>query len=176
VVVQREEHLLKEILGFVALQALPPQEVPDVIAVRGDDVGELLAQQGGFVRGEPGASLHELREPLLALGLRRRGALAGVVRPSALVLLHRVASWMRGRVRRSSRPRTGYQILPTARSWFLKHRERLPAHRERLPMERESLPVSRESLPASREGLPVSREILPASREGLPASRETLPV
>ena len=81
------------------------QEVVDLVVVGGDDFGEHLAQQCGFVGGELGAAQHELGEPLAALCLPHPGALAGIGCPSAVVLRHRVSSSMQGRLRRSLRTR-----------------------------------------------------------------------
>jgi len=85
--VQREEHVLIELLGVVARRDAPPQVVPDLLVVRGEDVVEQLAQEGGFLGRELGASPWKLGDLRLALGFGRSGALAGVGRMVVLVLV-----------------------------------------------------------------------------------------
>ena len=71
--------------------------VSDLLVVRGEEVGEQLAQEGGFLGRKLGASPGKLGELLLALGFGRSGALAGVGRMLVLVSGHGKSSWVQCR-------------------------------------------------------------------------------
>ena len=71
--VQREEHVLNELLGVVVRRDAPPHAVPDLLVVRLEDVVEQLAQERGFLGRELGASPGKLADLRLALGFRRSG-------------------------------------------------------------------------------------------------------
>jgi hypothetical protein len=67
--VEREEDVLVELLDDVCREVRSPEEVPDQLAVRGAEDGEVLAQEGGILGRELGAAQGELGEPLWVSGV-----------------------------------------------------------------------------------------------------------